>query len=124
MKKSSNVIAKRGSTSSNYSCFHENGVKELANERAALASRAAASEAANHIREQERQVQLKAMSAIAERRLEDNYSEMLVRLREECDFQMQQNEFLLQQIKEAQNLQKPNRLSIQWLARLVQAKHS
>ena len=34
--------------------FHESGVKELASERAALASRAAAIEAADRIREQEK----------------------------------------------------------------------
>ena len=63
--------------------FHENVVKELANERAALASRAATMEAANSVCEQEREAQLKAVSAIAERRLEEKYTETLVKLREE-----------------------------------------
>ena len=80
-------------------------VNELADERAALAFRAAAIEAANNIREQERQAQLKVMSAIAERGLEEKYSETLVKLREECDFLAQQNGALQQQLRQAHDHQ-------------------
>ena len=88
MKRSLNAIEKRGDNSSEYRYFMS-GVKELATERVAIASRVAANEAANSIRERERQAQLKAMSAIAERRLEEKYTETLVKLREECDFHAQ-----------------------------------
>ena len=85
--------------------FHASGVDELAHERAALASRAAAIEAANSIPEQERQAQVTAMSAIAERRLEEKYTETLVKLREECVFHAQQNGALQQQLRHAHNHQ-------------------
>ena len=62
--------------------YHENGINELAVERAELAACAAAMEAANGIREQERQVQQKVMCTISERWLEETYSETLTKMRE------------------------------------------
>ena len=53
--------------------FHKNGVKEVAVERAELAARAASIEAASSVREQERQIQLRTMSAMSERALEEKY---------------------------------------------------
>ena len=47
--------------------FHENGVKEVAVERAELAARAASIEAASCVRKQETQIQLKKMSTMSER---------------------------------------------------------
>ena len=85
--------------------WYQNNVREFASEHATLASRAAATEAAGNVREQDRQVNLKVITAVSERRLEDKYGKSFGKLREERDFQMQQNGFLLQQIKEAQNLQ-------------------
>ena len=66
---------------------------------------AAVIDAANSIREQERQAQLKAMSAIAGRRLEEKYSETLVKLREEFDFLAQHNGALQQQLRQAHDHQ-------------------
>ena len=85
--------------------YQENGVKELAVERAELAARAAAMEAANGIREQERQVQQKDMCTISERGLEETYSETLAKMREECDFLTQQNAVLQQQLQQAHDRQ-------------------
>ena len=62
--------------------YHENLIKELAVERAELAARAAATEAASGIREQERHAQLKIMCTISERGLEEKYSETLTKMRE------------------------------------------
>ena len=45
------------------------------------------------------------MSAFAQRRLEDKYTEMLVRLREECNLHAQQNGALQQQLRQAHDLQ-------------------
>ena len=45
------------------------------------------------------------MSAVAERRFEDKYTEMLVRLREEYDFHVQQNGSLQQQLRQAHDHQ-------------------
>ena len=45
------------------------------------------------------------IAAVAERRVEDRYGRTLDKLCEEHDFYKQQNEFWLQQIREAQNIQ-------------------
>ena len=63
--------------------WYQNGVREFVREQATLASRAAAIDAAGDVREQERQVNLNVISAVAERRLEDKYVKTLEKLREE-----------------------------------------
>ena len=69
MKKSSQVHSQAWEQFQQLQKYHENGIKELAVERAELAARAAAMEAVSCIHEQGRQVQLKAISAISERGL-------------------------------------------------------
>ena len=85
--------------------WYQNSVREFASEQATLACRAAAIEAAGNVREQERQVNLNVISAVAERRLKDKYVKTLEKLREERDFHLHQNGSLLQEITEAQNIQ-------------------
>ena len=63
-----------------------NIIQELGNERAALASRASAIEAACSVREQQSQVQLKAMSVVAEKRFELRYTDEISKLRAESSF--------------------------------------
>ena len=60
--------------------FYEKEFQELGNERATLASRASAIEAVHSVREQERQAQLKAMSAITETMFEEKYTDTFAKL--------------------------------------------
>ena len=70
--------------------YHECGVKEVCIERAELAARAAAIEAANGNREQDRQLQPRLMCAVSERGLEETYSETFTKMREERNSLTQQ----------------------------------
>ena len=71
--------------------WYQNSAREFASEQATLVFRAAAIEAAGNVREQEIQVNLNVISAVAERRLECKDVKPLEKLREESDFHMHQN---------------------------------
>ena len=82
--------------------FYQKELQELGNERATLTSRASAIEAAQSVREQERQAQLKVRSAITKKRLEETYADAFAKLRDECAFQTQQCGALQQQLQQVQ----------------------
>ena len=82
MKNSSHVTGRHGNSISAL-IFYENEIKELVNERAALAFRYSAIEAVHSIREQEKQVQLKVLFAMTKNKLEGNYADTFAKLREE-----------------------------------------
>ena len=63
-------------------------------------------EAVHSVREQEKHVQLNAMFAITEKKLEEKYVDALARLRDACNFQSQQCGALQQQLQQACNLQR------------------
>ena len=84
--------------------LYQKEFQKLGNERAALASRASAIEAACSVREQESQAQLKAMSVIAEKQLELKYTDEILRLRAESSFHSQQCGSLQQQLQQVRNL--------------------
>ena len=70
MKKRSSTSKNRGGQYQRVQSFYEKELQELGNERAALAFRASAIEAAHSVREQVAQAQLKAMSALTDKKLE------------------------------------------------------
>ena len=86
--------------------FYANELKELGSKRAAVAFRYCAIEAVHSVREQERQAQLKATSAITEKKLQEKYADTLAKLRDECNFQLQQCGALQQQLQQVHNLQR------------------
>ena len=86
--------------------FYESEITELSNARALLASRYSATEAVHTAREQQKQGQLKAMSAITKKKLEKKYVDALSKLRGECNFQSQQCGALQQQMQQAYNIQR------------------
>ena len=90
MKRSSKSAARHVINSKICRKYHESGVKDAAIARAELAVRAAAIEAANGNREQERQVQLILICLVSKRGLEEQYSETLTKMRGECDSLRQQ----------------------------------
>ena len=89
--------------------WYQNNVREFACERAALASQKVFLEAAINVRDQEKQVSLRMLSAIAEKRLDDRYRVTLENLTQERESFMQQigvlQQQLQQQSKEAEDFQ-------------------
>ena len=83
--------------------WYQNNVRDFACERAALASQKAFLEAAINVRDQEKQVSLRMLSAIAERKLEDQYRVTLENLTQERESFMQQIGVLQQQLQQQSN---------------------
>ena len=85
--------------------WYQGEARELGSEQATLATRAATIEAANNVREREREVNHKVISAVIERKLEHKYAAALETLREERDAHVHANGSLRQQLQEAQDIQ-------------------
>ena len=75
-------------------------MREFASERAALVSQKASLEVAINVRDQEKQVSLRMISAIAEKRLDDRYRVTLENLTQERESFMQQIGVLQQQLQQ------------------------
>ena len=84
--------------------FYQKELQELGNERAAIACRASAIEAAHCAREQGAQAQLKGMSALIVKTIELKYTDEISRLRAESSCYLQQCGSLQQQLHQVRNL--------------------